>query len=230
MFVCLLFCTLYMHVHTHNLIYSHICILFLLLLGNAMNSTCERLCASLFKNKYKKQNTNTRKCTKNQLNDQQTKGILCLWRDQPERKRERAAATLRLLLPSPSPAVVDSSIGAQITKAAKIKNTQNCSSNGEEKFLRVHWHHWGNRFPIPSPANVEFIYQLKYFANKLQSMTLRRSLSLSLPLSLRKHIHAHAHRVQCSGCALSPTVCAWAAERERESGAKRARQQVTQAC
>lgn len=89
MFVYLLFCTLYMHVHTHNLTYSHICILFLLLPGNAMNSTCERLCACLFKNKYKKQNTNTRKCTKNQLNDQQTKGILCLWRDQPEKKRER---------------------------------------------------------------------------------------------------------------------------------------------
>lgn len=100
MFVCLLFCTLYMHVYTHNLIHSHICILFLLLLGNAMNSTCERLCACLFKNKYKKQSTNTRKCTKNQLNDQQTKGILCLWRDQPERERERESSSNT----SPSPA------------------------------------------------------------------------------------------------------------------------------
>lgn len=177
MFVCLLFCTLYMHVHTHNLTHSHICILFLLLLGNAMNSTCERLCACLFKNKYKKQNTNTRKCTKNQLNDQQTKGILCLWRDQPERKRERAAATLRLLLPSP--AVVDSSIGAQITKAAKIKNTQKLQFKRRRE---VFYGFIGIIEAIGSPSpqfNVEFIYQLKYFANKLQSMTLRRSLCFS---------------------------------------------------
>lgn len=166
MFVCLLFCTLYMHVHTHNLTYSHICILFLLL-GNAMNSTRERLCACLFKNKYKKQNTNTRNCTKKQLNDQQTKGILCLWQDQPERERERRRATqLRIRLPSPDSvvvAVVDSSIGAQIKKAAKVKNIQNCSSNGEEKFFTGSLASLRQSVPHPLPHQCRIYLSVEIF-------------------------------------------------------------------
>lgn len=153
-----------MHIHTHNLTYSHICILFLLL-GNAMNSTRERLCACLFKNKYKKQNTNTRKCTKKQLNDQQTKGILCLWRDQPERMREREKESSTT---SPSPdcvvvAVVDSSIGAQITKAAKVKNIQNCSSNGEEKFFTGSLASLRQSVPHPLPRQCRIYLSVEIF-------------------------------------------------------------------
>lgn len=144
-----------------------------------------------------------------------------LFMARPTRKKERESSSNT----SPSPAFACCcwlfNWGANY-KSRKITKIPKIAVQTEKRsFLRVHWHHWGNRFPIPSPANVEFIYQLKYFANKLQSMTLRRSLSLSRSLCVNTITHTHT---ECSAAdVLSLPLCVRGLQRERERVGRRER-------
>lgn len=98
--------------------------------------------ACLFKNK----NTiYTKKEGKAQKSNRQTKGILCLWHCQPV-----------LLCVCECESVRDGYLCRTRAFLVALQLGRKLQFFG----FRVRWHH------------VDFIYQLKYFANKLQSMTL----------------------------------------------------------